>query len=193
MMRSIFGGRLGIIGVDRIGRDRKPKQWRLQAGVEGLESRNLMSVFQSGAAVTVTPAAGGDIAVVVSLRNDNGVTKVDVKLNNINYDFPLGKVSLIYLDATGMAGNMKFTNETALESVVYASDGNNILKAGHGSDEFIGGKGQNDFYAGDGYTLMAGGPNANVYHEINNGSGVIFKGSGSNEIIDPADGNYEVI
>ena len=198
MMRSIFGGRLGIVGVDRIGRDRRSKQRRLQAGVEGLESRNLMSVVVgsvtlSGSAVMVAPAASGPSTAIVSLQNVNGVTKIDVNLNNVDNFFPLGTVSMVYFNGTGVAGNQTFTNHTALLTVAYGGSGTNTFTGGSGMDEFIGGSGTNDFYAGSGYDILAGGTGTNVYNESATGSGIILEVGGSNTINHPtgATGSYQ--
>ena len=74
MMRSLFGGQLGIVGADRVGRDRKARSRRLQPSVDGLESRNLMSgsagsISQVGGAIVLTLDAGSTNTASVSLQN----------------------------------------------------------------------------------------------------------------------------
>jgi Ca2+-binding RTX toxin-like protein len=196
MMRSIFGGRLGIVGVDRMGRDRKLKQRRQQAGVEGLESRNLMSVVVgsvtlAGSAVMVAPAPTGPSTAIVSLQKVSGTTEVDVNLNGSDHYFALGSVSMVYFNGTGAAGNQTFTNNTALLTVAYGGSGTNTFTGGSGMDEFIGGSGTNDFYAGSGYDILAGGTGTNVYNESATGSGIILEVGASNTINNPT-GSYLV-
>jgi hypothetical protein len=43
MMRSVFDRKFGIGRADQVGRDHKSRSRRLEARVEGLESRNLMT------------------------------------------------------------------------------------------------------------------------------------------------------
>jgi Ca2+-binding RTX toxin-like protein len=198
MMQSIFGRQLGIVGADRVGRDRKARSRRLQPSVDGLESRNLMSVVVgsvtlSGSAVMVAPAPTGSSTAIVSLQKVSSVTEVDVNLNGTDHYFALGSVSMVYFNGTGVAGNQTFTNHTALLTVAYGGSGTNTFTGGSGMDEFIGGSGTNDFYAGSGYDILAGGTGTNVYNESATGSGIILEVGGSNTINDPtgATGSYQ--
>ena len=198
MMRSILGGRLGIVGVDRMGRDRKSKQRRLQAGVEGLESRNLMSVVGpvtlSAGLVTITPAPNGPNTAVVSYQNHSGATMLDVNLNGTDNYFSLAQVGMVEYMGSGISGDQEFQNNTNLHTVAFGGTGTNLFEGGSGQDVFVGGSGSNTFDAGSGFDVLIGGSGTNAYNESSTGFGIIIEVGSSNTISPPSvsTGNYIV-
>ena len=192
MMRSIFGGRLGIVGVDRIGRDRKSKQRRLQAGVEGLESRNLMSVVAGsvtpvGNLVLVTPNANlSSNTAIVSYQMVGGVKKLDVNLNGADNYYGPGQFSNVLFLGAGTSSNETFINETGISTNAYGGSGTDTFTGGSGIDQFYGGSGTNTFNAGSGFTYMVGGSGTNVFNESATGWGTIVEIGSSNTVNPPA-------
>jgi len=178
-MRSIFGGRLGIFGVDRIGRDYKARSRRLQPSVDGLERRELLtvaagSVTLSAGVVTIVPAPTGPSTAVVSYQTVGGVKEVDVNLNGVDNYFGLGTVGLVSFQGSGSSGNETFQNETGLSTNAQGGSGTNLFIGGSGLDAFYGGSGTNTFDAGSGYDVLVGGTGSNTYNATT-GSGLIIE------------------
>ena len=179
MMRSIFGGRLGIFGVDRIGRDCKARSRRLQPSVDGLERRELLtvaagSVTLSAGVVTIVSAPTGPSTAVVSYQTVGGVKEVDVNLNGVDNYFGLGTVGLVSFQGSGSSGNETFQNETGLSTNAHGGSGTNLFIGGSGLDAFYGGSGTNTFDAGSGYDVLVGGTGSNTYNATT-GSGLIIE------------------
>ena len=179
MMRSIFGGRLGIVGVDRIGRDRKARSRRLQPSVDGLERRELLtvaagSVTLSAGVVTIVPAPNVSNTAVVSYQTVGGVKEVDVNLNGVDNYFGLGTVGLVSFQGSDSSGNETFQNETGLSTNAHGGSGTNLFIGGSGLDAFYGGSGTNTFDAGSGYDVLVGGTGSNTYNATT-GSGLIIE------------------
>ena len=106
-MRSFFRN-VGVFGRTlSVGRNRGARPRRLRAGVEDLESRNLMtggSVVQTGGLVTVTPAPSGPNTAIVSYHSVNGTTMLDVNLNGTDHDFSLSQVGFVYYMGSSSSG-----------------------------------------------------------------------------------------
>jgi Ca2+-binding RTX toxin-like protein len=198
MMRSVFRGRAA--------RECRPRRnhgvcsRRLEAQVEGLESRNLMAagtVSQSAGLVTITPAPTGPNVAVVSYQHVNGSTMLDVNLNGTNNYFALSQVSFVYYMGSSVGGSQTFDNTTGLHTIAWAGSGENTFIGGSGQDEFIGGTGTgtNIFDAGTGSDMLIGGNGDNVFTESASGSGTIIELGSQNTIMSPSGsgGNYEVI
>jgi Ca2+-binding RTX toxin-like protein len=185
MMRSVFSRRYGIDRAHPVNRDHKMRSRRLQALVECLESRDLMtggSVVQSGALVTVTPAPTGPNTAVVSYQNHQGTTMLDVNLNGTDNFYSLSQVGFVYYLGSGASGAQTFQDNTSLHVVAYGGSGTNLFEGGSGQDDFYGGSGSNTFDAGSGYDFLIGGVGANVFNENSTGSGLIM-GVGNNNTI----------
>jgi hypothetical protein len=193
MMRPVFGQLFGI------GRTHNSRSRRLQARVEGLEARSLLtagSVVQSGALVTVTPASSGANVAIVSYQNVKGTTLLNVNLNGSNFDFSLSQVGFVYYEGSSVGGSQTFQNETSLHTVAWGGSGSNLFESSGGAqDEFFGGSGSNTFDAGSGFDLLIGGTGPNTFNESLTGSGEILEVGGSNTINHPAGatGDYYVI
>jgi Ca2+-binding RTX toxin-like protein len=177
MMRSVFS--------------RRPaRERRLEARVEGLESRNLMttagSVVMSPGLITVTPASAGSNIAIVSYANVNGQTMLDVNLNGNDNYFNPARVGAVYYMGSGASGAQTFENGTSLHSVAWGGSGSNEFIGGTGSDEFIGGSGANTFDAGSGLDLLVGGSGANTFDENAAGFGIISESGASNTINAPS-------
>ena len=198
MVRSVFSGTPVIEWPRHKGRGRKAWSRRLEAGVEGLERRNLMaagSVLQSGVLVTVTPAPTGPNTAIVSYQNVRGTTMLDVNLNGTDNYFSLAHVAFVYYMGTGASGNQTFENETSLHTVAWGGSGSNLFVSTSGADEFFGGAGHNTFVAGTGYDVLVGGNGANVFDENSAGRGFILEAGSGNTISAPpgSSGGYIVI
>jgi Ca2+-binding RTX toxin-like protein len=185
-MVSYFGLQPGI------GRDHKARSRRLEARVEGLEGRELMtagSVVQVGSAVSVMPASTGASTTVVSYQNHNGNLMIDVNLNgNNNYFGPSQVYSLSYLGNVS-SGAQTFEDTTSLNVVALGGSGTNLFEGGSGQDTFFGGPGTNTFDAGSGYDLMVGGYGLNVFNENAVGSGEIIEIDNANTVTVPSGGS----
>jgi hypothetical protein len=193
MMRPAFGRLFGI------GRSHKSTLRRLEARVEGLEARSLLtggSVVQSGGLVTVTPASTGGNVAIVSYQNVKGTTLLNVNLNGTNFDFSLSQVGFVYYEGGSVGGSQTFQNETSLHTVAWGGSGSNLFESsGSAQDEFFGGSGSNTFDAGSGFDVLIGGTGSNTFNESLTGSGVILDVGNNNTINVPpgATGNYYVI
>jgi Ca2+-binding RTX toxin-like protein len=183
MMRSVFSRRPA--------RECRPRRnhgvcsRRLEAQVDGLEARNLLtagSVVQTPFLVTITPASTGPNVAVVSYQQVNGGTMLDVNLNGTNNYFALSPPPFVYYMGGSTSGSQTFENQTSLHSVAWGGSGNNLFEGGSGSDEFFGGTGANTFDAGTGVDLLTGGSGANVFNENATGSGVISEIGGTNTV-----------
>jgi RTX calcium-binding nonapeptide repeat (4 copies) len=162
---------------------------RLAAGLETLESRNLLtagSVVLSPGLITVTPSSAGSNIAIVSYANVNGQKMLDVNLNgNDNYFNPT-QVGAVYYMGSGTSGAQTFENGTSVHTVAWGGSGSNLFEGGTGSDEFIGGTGSNTFYAGSGFEVLVGGSGANTYNENAAGLGVISESGTSNTVNVPS-------
>ena len=130
MLRPVVGRLFGI------GRTEKSRSHRLQARVEGLEFRSLLtagSVVQSGGLVTITPASSGTNVAIVSYQNVNGTTEVGVNLNGTNFDFSLTQVGFIYYEGAGVGGSQTFQNMTSLHTVAWGGSGSNLFESSGGA------------------------------------------------------------
>jgi Ca2+-binding RTX toxin-like protein len=197
-MRLAFGRQFGIGRADQIGGRHKARSRRLEARVEGLESRNLMtggSVVQTGGLVTVTPATIGPNTAIVSYQNVKGTTMLDVNLNGSDNYFSLAQVGFVYYMGSGVSGAQTFQNSTSLHSVAWGGSGTNLFESSAGQDEFFGGSGINTFDAGSGYDVLIGGTGTNVFNENATGSGLIVEVGSQNTINVPpgATGSYQVV
>jgi Ca2+-binding RTX toxin-like protein len=174
---SIFGRLFGLGLADQLGRDDKARSRRLEAMVEGLEGRQLLtggSVVQSGALVTITPASVGPNVAIVSYQSHNGGTMLDVNLNGTDNFFSLSQISFVYYEGSGISGAQTFKDSTSLHSVAWGGSGNNLFQGGSGQDDFFGGSGSNTLVAGSGYDLLIGGNGVNVFNENATGLGEIL-------------------
>ena len=155
MLRPVFGQLFGI------GRTHKSRSRRLQACVEGLEFRSLLSggsVVESGGLVTVTPASSGANVAIVSYQNVKGTMELNVNLNGSNFDFSLSQVGFVYYEGSGVGGSQTFQNMTSLHTVAWGGSGSNLFESsGNAQDEFFGGSGSNTFDAGSGFDVFIGG------------------------------------
>jgi hypothetical protein len=196
MMRSVFSGRPARASRPRRHHDVQSR--RLEARVEGLESRNLMtsgSVALTPGLATITPASTGPNVAIVSYQQVNGSKMLDVNLNGTNNYFALSQVSFVYYMGSGAGGSQTFDNTTSLHTIAWAGSGVNTFTGGSGQDEFIGSSGVNDFNAGTGYDMLIGGNGDNVFSEAAGGSGIIIE-LGSQDIVVPPSGSgagYDVI
>jgi hypothetical protein len=188
MMRSIFSRRSPR--ASRHGRAHTARSRRLEARVEQVESRNLMtttgSVMLSPGLVTITPPSAGHTSAIVSYANVNGATELDVSLNGANNYFNPAQVGAVYYMGSAASGSQVFQNETGLHSVAWGGSGSNEFIGGTGSDEFIGGSGANTFYAGSGLDLLVGGSGANTFDENAAGFGIISESGASNTVNVPS-------
>ena len=186
MMSSVSGRRFGTSWSNQVFRDQKAKSRRLEARVEGLESRNLMtaaSIVEVPGLVTVTPASTGPSTAIVSYQNVNGTTMLDVNLNGSDHYFSLTQVGFVYYMGSGSSGAQTFENDTSLHTVAWGGSGTNLFESnGNGQDEFYGGSGSNTFDAGSGYDVLIGGTGSNVFNESATGSGVILELGSENTI-----------
>ena len=204
-MRSIFGGRLGNVGVDRNGRDRKARSRRLQPSVDGLESRNLMTAVVvpgatlSAGLVTVVPDPGmSSNNTVVSYQTIGGVIDVDVQLNGMNYLFAAAKVGMISYKGsviTDTQTSQTFQNTTGVTTYGCGGSGSNHFIGGYGIDVFVGGSGPNTFDGGKGKDTLIGGSGNNVYNESQTGSGIIIEEGTTLTINVPSNqtGHYNIV
>ena len=194
--------RLGQIFTQGLGLPKAPRKrartCRLDARVEGLECRGLMtggSVVSTPGLITVMPSSTGPNVAIVSYQTVSGTRMLDVNLNGIDHEFSLGQVGFVYYKGSAIGGSQTFENMTSLHTVGWGGSGTNtFISGGTGSDEFFGGTGSNTFYAGTGYDEFIGGSGANTFVESATGSGLIFRAGGSNTIIVTAEstGSYTV-
>jgi len=180
------------------GSDDRVKPRRLEATVEGLEGRQLLtggSVVQNGALAIITPASTGPNVAIVSYQSHNGVKMLDVNLNGANDYFSLSQVAFVYYEGSGISGAQTFEDSTSLHTVAWGGSGSNLFQGGSGQDDFFGGSGSNTFDAGNGYDVLIGGTGANVFNENASGSGEIVPvGTQSTIIVPPgATGQYTII
>ena len=163
----------------------RAKSRRLAAGVEGLESRGLMtggSVVLAGGLVSITPSTSDQNVAVVSYANVNGSRMLDVNLNGADIYFKPAQVAFVYYLGSGIGGAQTFQNTTGLHTVAWGGSGANLFVGGTGSDEFVGGSGSNTFDAGTGFDLLIGGTSANVFNENPVGSGIISEFGNQNTV-----------
>jgi len=195
-MQSLFGRKFGIVRADRVGRDRKSQQRRLQPSVDGLERRDLMAVLGGsvsliGTLAVVTPAPTGSNTAIVSNQQVSGTAMVDVNLNGVDHYFTPAQVSVVEFVGQNTSSDETFQNNTGLVSIAFGGSGNNHFVGGSTLDVFYGGSGSNTFDAGTGYTSMQGGTGTNVFNESLTGSGIIMIQGGTNTI-NGHNGNYLV-
>jgi len=197
MMQFVFGRQLGIGRTDRVDRDRKARSRRLQPSVDGLESRNLMSVpgvsLSAGVLTIVPDATVTNNTAVVSYLTVSGVNYLDVNLNNhhTNTEFQLRQVGSVSFQGSGFSVNESFQNTTGVSTNAHGGSGTNHFIGGLGHDVFYGGTGVNILDAGTGYDVLVGGAGSNTYNALT-GSGLIIKRGST---IDPpnANGSWTVI
>ncbi len=194
--RSMFVRLFGLAA--QTGPDGRVKPRRLEATVEGLEGRQLLtggSVVQNGALAIITPASTGPNVAIVSYQSHNGVKMLDVNLNGANNYFSLSQVAFVYYEGSGISGAQTFEDSTSLHTVAWGGSGSNLFQGGSGQDDFFGGSGSNTFDAGNGYDVLIGGTGANVFNENASGSGEIVPvGTQSTIIVPPgAAGQYTII
>jgi Ca2+-binding RTX toxin-like protein len=195
---SIFVRVFGPGQADNTGRDDRSRPRRLEASVEGLEGRQLLSggsVVQNGALAIITPASTGPNVAIVSYQSHNGVKMLDVNLNGADKYFSLPQVAFVYYEGSGISGAQTFMDSTSLHTVAWGGTGANHFQGGSGQDEFFGGSGSNTFDAGSGFDVLVGGAGANVFNENASGSGEILEAGSQNTIIVPqgATGHYTII
>ncbi len=199
MLHSVFGLSSGNRLSNRTDRDRKLRPLRLDAKVEGLERRELLtsggSVTLQGGVVTIVPTMTGANTAVVSYQTVGHVAEVDVRFNGVDNYFTLKQVGLVVFDASNATGSETFQNETSISTDAYGGSGSNLFIGGSGIDAFYGGSGSNTFDAGSGYDVLAGGTGSNVYNESATGSGLIIEAGNTNTINVPlgSTGSYTVI
>ncbi len=161
----------------------KARTCRLDVQVEGLESRNLMTVgnvVSTPGLVIVMPSSTGPNIAVVSYQTVNGTKMLDVNLNGTDHDFSLAQVGFVYYEGSVIGGPQTFENMTSLHTVAWGGSGTNtFISGGTGSDEFFGGSGSNIFDAGTGFEVLTGGSGTNVFNESATGSGYIVYGGTS--------------
>jgi Ca2+-binding RTX toxin-like protein len=193
MLRPVFGRLFGI------SRTHKSRPRRLQARVEGLEIRSLLtvgSVVQSGGLVSITPASSGANVAIVSYQNVKGTMELNVNLNGSNFDFSLSQVGFVYYEGSGVGGSQTFQNMTSLHTVAWGGTGSNLFESSGGAqDEFFGGSGSNTFDAGSGFDVLIGGSGPNTFNESPTGCGEIVEVGSTNTVTVPpgATGFYYVI
>lgn len=198
MMRwSIFVRRSAHGLKNENGRDVRRDSRRLEARVEALEGRHLLtggSVVQNGALAIITPAATGPNVAIVSYQSHNAVKMLDVNLNGADNYFSLSQVAFVYYEGSGIAGSQTFEDSTSLHTVAWGGSGSNLFQGGSGQDEFFGGSGSNTFDAGSGFDVFVGGTGANVFNENASGSGDIFEVGIQNTINVPqgSTGHYAI-
>jgi hypothetical protein len=198
-VQSFLSRKFGVARADQGCRDAKARSRRLEAKVETLESRELLtggSVVQSGALVTVTPAPSGPNVAIVSYQVHGGATVLDVNLNGSDNYFSLSQVGFVYYEGSGVGGAQTFENNTSLHTVAWGGSGTNLFESNGGAaDEFIGGSGSNTFDAGSGFDVLIGGAGANVFNESATGSGEIIEVGDQNTINTPpgATGHYTIL
>ncbi len=195
---SIFVRVFGLGQADQPGRDDRARSRRLEARVEGLEGRQLLtggSVVQNWALVVVTPASIGPNVAIVSYQSHNGVKMLDVNLNGADNYFSLSQVAFVYYEGSGISGTQTFMDATSLHTVAWGGSGSNLFQGGSGQDVFFGGSGSNTFDAGSGFDVLVGGTGANVFNENASGSGEIVEVGTQNTINVPqgATGYYTII
>ena len=182
---SKLARRSGFGMAGQFGQGDRARARRLEAKVEGLESRNLLSggsVALCGGMVTITPASVGPNIAVVSYQSHNGATMVDVNLNGTDHFFSPSQVGFVYYEGSGISGAQTFEDSTSLHSVAWGGSGANLFQAGSGQDTFFGGSGSNTFDAGSGYDIFMGGAGPNVFNESPTGSGQIVEAGVLNTI-----------
>ena len=196
--KSMFARLFGLGMADRLGPDGRARSRQLEAEVERLESRELLSggsVVLSQGLVTITPASVGPNTAVVSYQSHNGATMLDVNLNGVDNYFSLSQVGFVYYKGGGISGAQTFVDRTRLHTVAWGGSGTNVFQAGSGQDTFFGGSGSNTFYAGSGYDVLVGGAGPNVFNENATGSGQILLVGLQNTVNVPQDatGVYRIV
>ena len=197
MMRTVFSKMFRIGRANQVGRDHSARLRRLQARVEGLETRNLMTagtVAQTPGLVIVTPSSTGPNTAIVSYQNVKGTTMLDVNLNGSDHYFSVGQVGFVYYMGSGSSGAETFVNDTSLHSAAWGGSGTNLFEGTTGQDEFFGGSGSNTFDAGSAFDVLVGGTGANVFNENATGSGEIIEVGNNNTLNVPQSpsGSYQI-
>ncbi|MGC8640312.1 MAG: hypothetical protein ACP5XB_10605 [Isosphaeraceae bacterium] len=175
--KSMFARLFGLGMADRPGRHGRARSRQVDANVERLESRGLLSggsVVLSQGLVTITPASVGPDLAVVSYQTHNNATMLDVNLNGVDNYFSLTQVGFVYYKGSGISAAQTFVNRTSLHTVAWGGSGTNVFQAGSGQDTFFGGSGSNTFDAGTGFDVFIGGAGPNVFNENPTGSGEIL-------------------
>jgi hypothetical protein len=197
-MRSLFSRRFWGGTATQSRTQPKARSRGLEARLEPLESRNLLSggtVVLSPGLVTVTPSPTGPNTAIVSYQRVNGATMLDVNLNGVNNYFSLTQVGFIYYRGANDTGAQMFENDTGLHCVAWGGSGTNHFVSTIARDEFFGGSGTNTFDAGSGFDWLVGGSGANIFNESAHGSGQIIKAGSSNTVNVPAGatGTYYIV
>jgi hypothetical protein len=201
VMQSVFGRQFGLGRTDRVARDRKAKSRRLQPSVDGLESRNLLSlvpgVTLSAGVLTIVPdATVTNNTAVVSYLTVGGVNYLDVSLNgnHTGTQFQLRQVGSVSFQGSGFSVNETFQNKTGVSTNAHGGSGHNTFIGGLGQDVFYGGSGVNILDAGTGYDVLVGGSGSNTYNALT-GSGLIIERGSTTSVNDPpnANGSWTVI
>jgi Ca2+-binding RTX toxin-like protein len=168
---------------------RQPSRPTFRPAVEALEAREvpatlieLTGIAQQAAAAANTVVAvarhGSDL-VITGTPQDDHVTVTPVGRGAIRLDIQSGAgpaasqvvplTGLHRLIFVGGDGNDAFVNRTALDSVGYGGNGNDLLVGGAGNDQFDGGAGDDDLRGGAGNDTLWGGPGSN---RLDGGTGV---------------------
>ena len=156
----------------------KPKSNKLN--FEKLEERDLLAgIFFDSAAGEIT-VSGGSVADVGSIRNLDSST-VRVSLSGYeSQDYSTDSVSKVTF--IGFGGDDIFTNDTAIESLLLGSGGNDTLIGGSGNDVINGGSGNDQIQGNDGIDRILGGAGDDTISG-NNGDDSIIGGNGLNVIL----------
>ena len=151
----------------------KPKSNKLN--FEKLEERDLLAgIFFDSAAGEIT-VSGGSVADVGSIRNLDSST-VRVSLSGYeSQDYSTDSVSKVTF--IGFGGDDIFTNDTAIESLLLGSGGNDTLIGGSGNDVINGGSGNDQIQGNDGIDRILGGAGDDTISG-NNGDDSIIGGNG---------------
>lgn len=143
-------------------------------GFEVLEHRRLLAVtFNSGTgAIVIAGTASADSATISMV--DSSTVRAD--LNGSQRDFALNDVSSVSF--YGYGGNDTFTNSSAVVSMVFGGDGDDMLYGGWGADTLNGNNGNDTIYGyGSNDTINGGDHNDTIYG--GNGVDTIYGGNGT--------------
>jgi Ca2+-binding RTX toxin-like protein len=118
---------------------------------ESLESKNLLAADVSllDGELLIKGTEKADQVVVSATRNEVVVTQGETVAR-----FAANKV--VTLRFQGGLGDDQFTNKTALPSIAYGNQGNDILIGGSAADALFGGPGNDQLFGGDGNDSLHG-------------------------------------
>lgn len=160
-------------------RTRKSRRCRKKLTFDSLESRRMLAgiFFDSGTGfVTVAGDNSSNIGQFTMLNGSTVRATMDATYLS---DFNVADVTKIIF--IGFGGNDRFTNSTAIDSLLLGNDGNDILTGGSGFDAINGGN-DNDQIFGEGGNdrLFAGFGNDRV--DGGDGNDTMFGTAGTNTI-----------